>query len=78
MSGQAGLAAIMVINDGVDSLYYTYTHYQDNTDSISKVNEKWTKLLLSGLNSRPKVDEYLKYAGVSSPNTWCGAFVIAV
>jgi uncharacterized protein (TIGR02594 family) len=26
-------------------------------------------------NSGPKVDEYLKTAGASSPNAWCAAFV---
>lgn len=28
-----------------------------------------------GLNKGPRVDTYLKYAGVSSPNAWCGAYV---
>jgi uncharacterized protein (TIGR02594 family) len=28
-----------------------------------------------GSNSGPRVDVYLKYAGVSSPNSWCAAFV---
>jgi uncharacterized protein (TIGR02594 family) len=28
-----------------------------------------------GSNSGPRVDVYLNYAGVSSPNAWCGAYV---
>jgi RHS repeat-associated protein len=45
MSGQAGLAAIMVKNGDIDSLYYTYTDYQGNllavTDATGTVKERY-------------------------------------
>jgi RHS repeat-associated protein len=45
MSGQAGLAAIMVNNGNIDSLYYTYSDYQGNllavTDATGTVKQRY-------------------------------------
>jgi uncharacterized protein (TIGR02594 family) len=38
-------------------------------------NKKGVKEEPLGSNSGPRVDEYLKYAGTTTPNAWCAAFV---
>ncbi len=44
-------------------------------DTALKEKASGVKEEPNGSNSGPKVNEYLKFSGVSSPNQWCAAFV---
>ncbi len=73
--GQGGMmycGTLEQVLETIPTLDLTSTPWMDTALGEYNLGVKEEPL---GSNSGPRVDEYLKYAGISSPNKWCAAFV---